>query len=718
MALKCNVCNQVLKRGTAHDHDRDGRADPRRHNPHPPADGETPEGEPVIVPPSRSSRNLAGPPSSQRPGHGLPEYGGSPHAPSDRVEENTRDRRSRPEPEQRQSGPPSSERPGHGLPEYGGSPHAPSDRVETTRDRRSQSDDTDDTDDDLPSGPPSSQRPGHGLPEYGSEPDPEPTPKPRPKTKPAPEPDDPDPVPLSPPPPAGFDDYADPGEQQGADWQAWQPGAISPQAPMLDYEEYGDFGAPAPITPQAPMLDYEEYGPDTFDDTSKWWQTPDSGLWLPQSGQREREDYGGMFAKPEPIPEESAPWYSRGMTNVFDAPLPFAPIYSLRDMAESAGYTFSLPHEGVWWVADQFASEDPAADMGMFADVYGYGAPAAGAEELSAVERSYKWARESPVFKDIHLADFLDAMMMRKTETGTAVREALPGASIPLLSLVPGQDLALAYSDDKAITGADWIAAAELGLEFVPVGAAVKAPIRGARTVLPTRLGGGFSRVTSPATNVARLMAGKTDEAALEASIRLRNQIAEQGFGDVEVGGQVYRVHQTALDRALRDANPNATLSTTAAEDVAKFAEADVMPFKPQHANRPSEQFQFRTPGGSGVLHFAERTAYGNVGDAPGLVVYGDVLDDLAIPDSYKEPLGVKHYAGGRELELGVPTGGQVHGVRKVNAFVDHPADLYLDEALTAPSYSQRVRANVEGAVDVLRGRKGQVHGVKADADE
>ena len=698
MALKCSVCGKFLARGTAHDHDHDRQPDARHYNPHPPQDGNSLEDEnPIIVPPRRRRSPMAargspgGGPGDTRPG--LPSG-----PPEPEPEDNTHDRPTSP------GGGPGDTRPG--LPVT--NPDRPGHRPPP------------DDDDDEP-------EPDHDDDGLDSGID-------RPKPKPRPEPE-PEPLGvLSPQPFPGFDDYQDPGEQEGTPWQSWQhsqPAAITPQAPMLDYEEYseGFGGYTPPALPDAGLDDYatyeqpasdeadywggdwgyEEYGAGTFDDTSKWWQSPESTLWLPQS-----RDYG-LFATPEPIPE--APWYSRAMTAAFDAPLPFSPTQSLRGVTEGVGHAFSLPHEAGWWVADRFAGDDPAADTSMFADTYGYGAPAAGAEDLSAVARSRKWFRENPLLTDIHLADLFDAMMMRKTSTGAAVREAVPGASMPLLSLIPGQDLALAYSDDKAITGADWIAAAELGLEFVPVGAALDAPIRGARMMLPTKLGGGFSRVTSPATSVAKLLAGKTDEAALEASIRLRNQIAEQGFGEVEVGGQVYRVQQTALDRALREANPNATLSTTAAEDVAKFADADVMPFKPQHANNPSEQFQFRTPGGSGVLRFTKSTAYGNTGKFPGLAVYGDEVADLALPGSYKEPLDVKWYHG-RELELGVPTGGQVRGVRKVDTFIDHPADLYLDEALTAPTYSQRVKANVEGVVDVLRGRKGQVEGVTANADD
>ena len=61
---------------------------------------------------------------------------------------------------------------------------------------------------------------------------------------------------------------------------------------------------------------------------------------------------------------------------------------------------------------------------------------------------------------------------------------------------------------------------------------------------------------------------------------------------------------------------------------------------------------------------------------------------------------------------------GRFKASAKSTPFFDHPADLYLDEALAAPTYGQRVRANVEGAVAVLRGRTGQIQGVKANADD
>ena len=471
MALKCSTCGKFLAKGTAHDHDADGRADKRHYNPHPPASGETPEGEPArIVPPRRRARlggSPGGGPGDTRPGLPTPE----------------------PEPEPEPEDDPPARPPLGGSP--GGGPG--------------------DTRPGLPTTNP--DRPGDRPP---PDDDDEPTqrPKPRPRRKPAPPPPDDEPQielgVLAPQLPDGFDDYSDPGEQQGDPWRyAERPAPLTPQAPMLDYgqqgfeDDYGmDYGAPAPITPQVPQFDYEEYGAGTFDDTSKWWQSPDSLLWLPQS--REREDFGDLheeygagtfddtskwwqspdslsFAMPEPIPE--VPWYSRGMTSLLDAPLPFAPYDSLRGVAEDTGRLFSAPHEGAWWLHDRITGQESG---------------------LSAPQRSFD------VIPNIHPADFVDFLTMWQYKNQTAgLKGATPWASINPLSLIPGQDLARDYSDDRSITGADWIAAAELGLEFVPIGAVARTPIRGARMLLPTRFGGGFSSVTSPATSVAKAPCGQ-----------------------------------------------------------------------------------------------------------------------------------------------------------------------------------------------------------------
>ena len=394
------------------------------------------------------------------------------------------------------------------------------------------------------------------------------------------------------------------------------------------------------------------------------------------------------------------PWYSRGLTQALDAPLPFAPTSSLREVAEAGGQAFALPHEAAWWVHDKVAGQELDQD---------------------AVARSYEWFRNNRILRDVHLGDVVDAMLWRETQTGEALRGAFPGLTVPLISLVPGQEWARVYSDDRQMTGADFVAVAELAAEFVPVSKVLKVPVTATRAVLPGAMGGGFVKATTPATHVAKLLASTGDQAALDASIQLRNQLATQGFAEVELGGRVYRVHETALDLALRQANVDATLTTTASPDVSVFAEGGVMPelkFPDGRVKPLSEQFQFRTPGGSGVLKFAERSAFGNVGDNPGLVVYSDDLSKLAVPGSTAEPLGVKHYAGGRELELGLAEGGTTQQVRKAATFVDHPADLYLAEDLDAPSYGQRVSANVRGVVDTLRARTGQIEGAVATPED
>ena len=224
MALKCSVCGKFLARGTAHDHDHDRQPDARHYNPHPPpGGGETPEGSPVIVPPRRRAR-----------------YGGSPHAPQDNVhrpDESLDDSEVYDTP----SGPPSSDRPGHGAPPPDDDDDEPGDN---TRDRLSSSPGggPGDTRPGLPATNP--DRPGHRPPPDDDEPEPDhddggldsgidrPKPKAKRKPPPAADPgedyDDGPPSTLGPTIPAGFDDYADPGEQEGADWRAWQPGAITP----------------------------------------------------------------------------------------------------------------------------------------------------------------------------------------------------------------------------------------------------------------------------------------------------------------------------------------------------------------------------------------------------------------------------------------------------------------------------------------------------------
>ena len=68
MALKCSVCDKTLERGTAHDHNRDGRPDARHWNPHPPS-GWNEHGyeDDAYSPPQPSPTPSAGPDESESP---------------------------------------------------------------------------------------------------------------------------------------------------------------------------------------------------------------------------------------------------------------------------------------------------------------------------------------------------------------------------------------------------------------------------------------------------------------------------------------------------------------------------------------------------------------------------------------------------------------------------------------------------------------------------
>ena len=177
------------------------------------------------------------------------------------------------------------------------------------------------------------------------------------------------------------------------------------------------------------------------------------------------------------------------------------------------------------------------------------------------------------------------------------------------------------------------------------------------------------------------------------------------------MGGQKYAVNQTTLDAAIRAANPNKTLSTTGAPSVDVFQKGGPIPefkFPDGRVKPPAEQFQFRTPSGAGVMKFTEKSAFGNVGDSPGLVVYSDELDKLQVPGSSTTPGGVNYYAGGRELELGKASGSNAQAVRPVTGVGNDGAKLYLADDLNAPTYGQRVKANFQASADLIRGQRGQ----------
>ena len=286
---------------------------------------------------------------------------------------------------------------------------------------------------------------------------------------------------------------------------------------------------------------------------------------------------------------------------------------------------------------------------------------------------------------------------------------------MPLLSLAPGQDLARA-AEDRRIQGSEWIDAATAPIDVLPLPLAtgIGQGVKAAKSVLPTKLGGGFIASTSPDKFVPRLMGSASDHAVLDASIDARRQLATTGEAKVTIGGQTYVVDQTRLDEALRKANPDRHLSTTAATDVSVFEKGGPVPtlYLPDgRVKPPAEQFQYRTLGGTGVLRFADDSALGHAGSKhKGLVVYGDDVDSLAIPGTRGTTLDTNYYAGGRELEGGVPTEwhrgkdtgftpGETAPVRRATGIGGNKG-LYLDENLENPSYAARVGANVKALAD------------------
>ena len=281
---------------------------------------------------------------------------------------------------------------------------------------------------------------------------------------------------------------------------------------------------------------------------------------------------------------------------------------------------------------------------------------------------------------------------------------------IDVASLVPGQDWARA-SQDGRIQGSEWLDVAGTAAEFVPVGKLLKPVATAGRTLLPARLGGGFLQSTTPAEHVLRIAGAAGDDDVLRASLAARNQLALTGKSQVEVGGRLYNFDSGQLDHALRARNPGSTLTSTAAPDIEKFAaggEVPVFNYPPAKGGGvkpPQEQFQFLNAGAGGRLEFTRKTAFGGVGDSPGLGVYSTPLERLRVPGSPAEPGGVNFYHG-RELELGVPAGGSTAPLRPVAGLGDDwGTKLYLDPGLAAPTYAQRVKANLLSLGDNALGR-------------
>ena len=297
-------------------------------------------------------------------------------------------------------------------------------------------------------------------------------------------------------------------------------------------------------------------------------------------------------------------------------------------------------------------------------------------------------------------------------EQAEKVAENIPIVrDIPLLSLVPGQDLAKA-SEDFRIEGGEWFDVAATPLDVVPIklGMGLSIARQTYRSVAPTQVGGGFISLTSPGNKVPRLFGSEMDEALHATSIDVRRQLATKGDAEFTIGGDTFKIDQTRLDEAIRKVNLNRHLSATGATDVSTFEKGGPVPTLNLPSGRvkpPEDQFQFRTLGGTGIEDFADTSAFGfKGGKHAGMVVYGDDWGDLVIP-GFK---GKDKYYGGWELEGGVPTEwhrgrntgftpGETAPVRRVTGIGDGKG-LYLDETLVSPSYTGRVHANVLAVVD------------------
>ena len=266
-------------------------------------------------------------------------------------------------------------------------------------------------------------------------------------------------------------------------------------------------------------------------------------------------------------------------------------------------------------------------------------------------------------------------------ETLTNVAEVvIPGLGLFMLTKEVGKDNFITPSEANSV-------AAELALtafDFIPapINAATKAGIKVTRIAAPVKMGGGFHfSETSPLPAVRRFEGGPYDRAVLEAADDAAQQLLETGSAQVVVGGRTYTFRQSELDRAIREANPDAPgFSTSAAPDVEKFAAGGEIPelrfpdaragaeqieevggtlpvgvrerldlptSRGAGAPKPeSEQFQFRTPGAEGVQKFTDRSAFGQQGSSGGMAIYETSYDDVVRPGAASEPLGTNYFHG------------------------------------------------------------------------
>ena len=319
-------------------------------------------------------------------------------------------------------------------------------------------------------------------------------------------------------------------------------------------------------------------------------------------------------------------------------------------------------------------------------------------------------------------------------------QESLVNQGKTAASLLPGVGVALALREGQDPKGPGGVfrspeESKHLALETaltaadivpIPAGRIIKGGFKTAKSFMPTKFGGYFNKASTPWAAVPKLTGSAYDSELLKGSIDIRKQLAETGSAEVIVGGKKFTIDQTRLDQAIRAQNPDRTLATTGSPDVRPFLEGGTVPefhfpaSKGGAVKPPQEQFQFLTPGGTGVTKFMDKSAFGHLPDEPkwsGLAVYGNRrYDQYSIPGAADEPLGTNYFRsdyekarnlqGGREAELGVATGDTTAPIRPVAGLGSDGQRLFLSDDLVAPTYADRIKANVLSAKDVVTGQK------------
>ena len=209
----------------------------------------------------------------------------------------------------------------------------------------------------------------------------------------------------------------------------------------------------------------------------------------------------------------------------------------------------ALPHEGAWKLHDLATGRT---------------------SDKSAIERSYDISPpvDLTAWNPYRAGGFPSAGVQN---SGPVARDPL--LEVDTLSLVPGQDFGRA-AEKGPLRGMDYATL----LDFAPAAAAWSTGTGTAAAFAPARFGGRFTEATMPHQYVPRLLGNPSSKEVLDASIRARQQLATTGRAEVTVGGKTFVVDQTPADRAIRDANRQATLSAHTSPDVTPLKEGGVVP--------------------------------------------------------------------------------------------------------------------------------------------